>query len=218
VRIIRAVAEVLADLPLRIVVVDDQSPDGTAQLVRDTFANDDRVKVIERTRERGLATAIRDGMLEADDVILVMDTDFNHDPADAPRLIAALDRVDVAAGSRFVPGGSMPMWQRYMLSYIYNLGIRVLFLSRHTDHLSGYFAIRRSAFDRIDKAKVFWGFGDYYMRLLILASREGVVVGEVPVRYGNRFSGESKTDFFSIFAGYSREVLKLFVLRMRGKW
>lgn len=218
VQIIQAVLHALADSPLRIVVVDDQSSDGTAELVRGSFPGDDRVKVIERTKERGLATAVRDGMLEADDAILVMDTDFNHDPADAPRLLEALETADLVAGSRFVKGGSMPSWQRYLLSYTYNLGIRILFLSRHSDHLSGYFAMRRAAFDRIDRDKVFWGFGDYYMRLLILADREGLAIADVPVRYGERLSGESKTDFFSIFGAYSREVIKLFLLRMRGKW
>jgi len=89
-----------------IIVVDDNSPDGTAEIVRRLFADQLEVKLIVRTKDRGLANSIREGMYAAQgSTILVMDTDFNHQPADAFLLFEITEHVDVSVGSRFIFGG-----------------------------------------------------------------------------------------------------------------
>ena len=91
-----------------VLVVDDNSPDGTARLVQESFANDARVRLIVRTRDRGLAKSVRAG-IEASrgDFVAVMDSDFNHDPEIIHTMRDLLAHFDLVVGSRFVAGGGM---------------------------------------------------------------------------------------------------------------
>jgi dolichol-phosphate mannosyltransferase len=107
---------------------------------------------------------------------------------------------------------------RYYLSYFYNIFLRVTLGTRLDDNLSGLFAIRRERMFELDFDKVFWGYGDYFFRLLLLSQRAGFLHVEVPVFYGERLGGESKTRFLGIFARYTREVLHLIVLKALGRW
>ena len=89
-------------------VVDDNSPDGTAQFVREQFGNRENIRVCVRLHERGLASAIKHGVLNAaGDVVVVMDTDFNHDPRMIPQMVKFLQYYDIVIGSRFVMRGGM---------------------------------------------------------------------------------------------------------------
>jgi dolichol-phosphate mannosyltransferase len=195
---------------LEILVVDDNSPDGTAQLVRQGFAQDGRVKTIVRTANRGLAFSIREGLEQAcGRILLVMDTDFNHPPSTVPVLFHVAEYADLVVGSRFIFGGGMPDRTRYYLSYIYNIFMRLALGTRIDDNLSGLFAIRREALQRLPFERIFWGYGDYFFRLLLLAQRMNMRVIQIPVMYGLRPAGEAKTRFLSIFSGYTREVLRL---------
>ncbi len=213
--------EVFAPLgtDLQILVVDDNSPDGTADLVRTHFKDDSRVAVIVRTVNRGLANSIRTGIEQAQGaIVLVMDTDFNHPPEFGPQLVEACKNADFATGSRFIAGGGMPNLLRYALSYVYNIFMRVLLLSRLTDHLSGVFAARSEVLRRLDFDKIFWGYGDYFFRLLVMAENRGFRIVERPVLYGVRPGGQPKTRFMGIFVQYTRELLKLVYWRLAGKW
>jgi dolichol-phosphate mannosyltransferase len=204
---------------LEVLVVDDNSPDGTAQVTREAFADDERVKVLVRTNNRGLANSIRDGLETAHGrILVVMDTDFNHPPADVPGLYHIASYADLVVGSRFVFGGGMPDGARYLLSYVYNIFMRLMLGTRIDDNLSGFFAIRREALTLLPFDKIFWGYGDYFFRLLLLAQRAKMRVIQVPVQYGLRPAGEMKTRFLGIFTQYTGEVLKLFWLRAKGKW
>ena len=127
-------------LDFEVVVVDDNRPDGTAEAVRQNFDGDPRVKLFVRTSERGLATAIRYGVEHSTGQILVsMDTDFNHDPQILPQMIKFLDHYDIIIGSRFVMAGGMEDRFRQFSSLIYNYGIRLLFRTPVHDNLSGFF-------------------------------------------------------------------------------
>jgi dolichol-phosphate mannosyltransferase len=202
-----------------ILVIDDQSPDGTASLVTTVFADDLGVRVTVRRKNPGLAYSIREGVERSSGtIILVMDTDFNHKPADAVLLFQVAQYVDLVIGSRFIFGGGMSSLLRYYLSYFYNIFLRVTLGTRLDDNLSGLFAIRRERMFELDFDKVFWGYGDYFFRLLLLSQRAGFLHVEVPVFYGERLGGESKTRFLGIFARYTREVFHLIVLKALGRW
>lgn len=202
-----------------IMVVDDRSPDGTAQAVESAFSDDAGVIVVSRQADPGLAVSIRDGIERATgDVVLVMDTDFNHEPVDAVLLFQVTRNVDLSVGSRFIFGGGMSNLTRYYLSYLYNIFMRLALGTRMDDNLSGFFAIRRDKLVELDFDKIFWGYGDYFFRLLLLSQRAKMKHIQIPVYYGERKGGESKTRFLGIFAKYTREVLWLAFNKAIGKW
>jgi dolichol-phosphate mannosyltransferase len=193
-----------------VVIVDDNSPDGTADAVRGAFGGDSRVHLFVRTHERGLASAVRHAAEHSHgEVLVVMDTDFNHDPAMIPQLIKFLEYYDVVIGSRFVMRGGMEDSARYVFSFIYNLGLRFLFGTRVWDNLSGFFAIHRSRLFELDMDRIFYGYGDYFIRLLMVGWRRGWRMLEIPVFYRLRQRGHSKTQFLSTFAQYTLAILKL---------
>ena len=203
-----------------VVIVDDNSPDGTAAAVRQNFESDSRVKLFVRPEKRGLATAIRYGIERSEGEILVfMDTDFNHDPAILPQMIKFLEYYDIIIGSRFVMAGGMEDRFRQFSSLIYNYLIRLLFSTPVHDNLSGFFAIYRTKLETMDLDQIYYGYGDYFIRLLMVAHKRGYRMLEIPVFYRLRMHGHSKTQFLSIFAQYSRALLilrlKLWTGRMR---
>jgi dolichol-phosphate mannosyltransferase len=209
-----------------VLVMDDSSPDGTADVMRQCYGlgaaspaaapalSDGRgeVRLFVRRSDKGLAKAIRAG-LEAGRgrTLVVMDTDFNHDPAMIPQMVDMLRYYDLVIGSRFVMRGGMEDALRYRLSFLYNIFIRMLFLTQIQDNLSGFFAVRR---DRLFQAaalfdRIFYGYGDYFVRLLVVAWRSDWRILEVPVFYILRRHGDSKTGFWRIFRDYSLAVLRL---------
>jgi dolichol-phosphate mannosyltransferase len=208
-------------LNYEVVVVDDNSPDGTAQVVRQSFSGDSRVKLFVRTQERGLATAIRHGIEHSDgNIVVSMDTDFNHDPKILPQMIKFLDYgYDIIIGSRFVMAGGMEDRFRQFSSLIYNYVIRFLFGTPVHDNLSGFFSIHRAQLEALDLDQIYYGYGDYFIRLLMVAHKRDYKMLEIPVFYRLRMHGHSKTQFLSIFTQYSRALLalrlKLWTGRMR---
>jgi dolichol-phosphate mannosyltransferase len=193
-----------------ILLLDDASPDGTADLVEAAFGDRPRLHIVRRRGERGLALSIRDGLARAEaDAILVMDSDFNHDPRVAPTLVKYLTDFDLVSGSRFAPGGGMYSRSRQVGSFVMNLFARVVLQTQIQDNLSGYFAVRRDALARIPADRVFWGYGDYYFRLLFYAQRRGARVLEIPVVYRSREGGGSKTPLLRTTLRYGGEILRL---------
>jgi dolichol-phosphate mannosyltransferase len=220
--LIQAILAVLQPhgLDFEIVVVDDNSPDGTAEIVRRNFESNPLVKLFVRTTERGLATALLYGIRHSSGEILVfMDTDFNHDPVIIPQMIKFLEYYDIIIGSRFVMAGGMEDRFRQFSSLIYNYGIRLLFHTPIHDSLSGFFSIYREKLESMDLDQVYYGYGDYFIRLLMVAHKRGYRMLEVPVFYRLRMHGNSKTQFLSIFLQYTRALLilrlKLWTGRMR---
>ena len=214
------------DFSYEILVMDDSSPDGTADFVRETYdlgAADERgewvaidkrslIRLHVRTQDKGLAKSIRDGLERAKgDTLIVMDTDFNHGPDMIPQMVDLLRYYDLVIGSRYIMGGGMEDIWRYRASLLYNIFIRVLFFTRIQDHLSGYFAIRRERLFELDFLfdRIFYGYGDYFIRLLMLAWRNHWSMLEVPVFYVLRRHGESKTGLWRVFREYTTAVLKL---------
>lgn len=222
VELIRAIFTTLEpdSMDFEVVVVDDNSPDGTADVVRQTFGQNCRVKLLVRTQARGLATAIRHGIEHSQgDILVFMDTDFNHDPAIIPQMIKFLEYYDIIIGSRFVMAGGMEDRFRQFSSLVYNYGIRLLFGTPVHDNLSGFFSIYRHKLESMNLDQIYYGYGDYFIRLLMVAHKRGYRMLEIPVFYRLRMHGHSKTQFLSIFTQYTRALLalrlKLWAGRMR---
>lgn len=187
--------------PMRILVVDDHSPDCTARVVRDSQRRYDNVHLIEG-QKAGLGAAYIRGMRHAleqlgADAVFEMDADFSHDPADVPRLLNELDQgADFVIGSRYVPGGSIPRewgWIRRMNSRYGNLAARyVAGIYRVRDCTAGFRAIRASLLRQIPLQRL--GVQGYAFQVALLyeaAAREAKVV-EIPVRFVDRTAGASK--------------------------
>lgn len=214
------VAEILvvarrAALDLEVLVVDDASPDGTAAHVEATFKGDPAVRVHVRRDERGLASAIHRGIREArGDIVVIMDSDGNHDPALLPLMVRCVDDFDVVIGSRYVLGGGMLTSRfRYWASYAFNVLIRMVLAQNIHDNLSGYLAFRPALLRGLTPEAVFYGYGDYAIRLLHHVVRAGGRVLEIPTVYRFRKGGESKTRFSAYLWTYLASVFRLRLAR-----
>ncbi len=192
-----------------IIVADDNSPDGTLHAVQQAFPSDPRIVTILRTKDRGLARSIRDGLLLATgEQVLVMDTDFTHDPVEIPRLLHVAQIYDVVTGSRFCAGGNMEDTSHYLASLCYNWCMRLILRTQIQDNLGGYFTIRREALEVLPYDEIFYGYGDYYFRLLHFAEKQGYTLVELPAQYLTRRKGASKSNFFRLLLSYTTAVVK----------
>lgn len=214
------VAEILgvargAGLEIEVLVVDDASPDGTAAHVETVFRADPGVRVHVRRGERGLASAILWGIQRArGDVVVVMDSDGNHDPVLLPLMVRCVEDFDVVIGSRYVLGGGMLTSRfRYWGSYAFNILIRIVLGLRIHDNLSGYLTFRPALLRGLDAGAVFYGYGDYAIRLLHHVARHGGRVLEIPTVYRFRKGGESKTRFSAYLWTYLASVFRLRLAR-----
>lgn len=191
--------------------MDDNSPDGTADLVRKSFSSQPEVLLILRKTERGLATAIATGIEQSQaEVIVIMDTDFNHHPKDLPKLLKQFSEADMVIGSRYISGGGMKTSRlRYWGSWVFNIFIRGVLGSPIKDNLSGFLVIKKAVISRLKTYRIFYGYGDYCIRLIHYARKAGFVIREVPVVYEFRLGGESKTHFVKYLKDYIKATLAL---------
>lgn len=193
-----------------LIIVDDDSPDKTGLLAQKYFLKVPEVRVLIRKKERGLATAIREGLEKAvGEVVVVMDTDFNHEPRLVPRLIEKCKNYDFVVGSRFIKGGGMANKHREKLSYLFNVLIRIILGSPVHDNLSGFFAFKRTNLEKLNFDKIFYGYGDYFIRLIYLAKLQGNKFAELPSFYKDREYGVSKSQFIDMFKEYFASTLSL---------
>ncbi len=184
---------------VRLMVVDDQSPDGTGALADELAAqHPGRIQVMHRTGRRGLGRSYIDGITRAIgepvDVIGQMDADLSHDPAHLPHLIGATADADVVIGSRYVPGGAIVNWpkRRQLLSRFANIYIRTITRLSARDCTSGYRCWRREALAALPLDRFISDGYSFLVEMLFVASRRGCRVAEVPITFVERRVGESK--------------------------
>ncbi len=209
--LVRRTAEVIPpEWEREIIVVDDNSPDGTFRAVQEAFAGDPTVVPILRTTDHGLGKSIRAGIERATgDQLLVMDTDFTHDPAEIPKMLHVSKVYDIVSGSRFCPGGDMGSFSHYARSLIYNWFVRIILHTQIQDNLGGYFTISRECMNLLPFDDIFFGYGDYYFRLLHYAQRAGMSIVEIPAFYNTRQKGSSKSRFWKLLIDYTIALLAL---------
>src|SRR5439155_1063474 len=180
-------------------VVDDPSPDGTADIVRAMTSEVGEVDILSRPRKSGLGSAYRDGFKwgreRGFNVLVEMDSDFSHDPADIPRLLHGIEEgADLAIGSRYVPGGSSPHWPwhpRALSKYPNRYSAAMLRLDVR-DLTAGYRAYRGEMLDRIDIDAVrAEGYG-FQVEMTYFVAQAGGRIVEVPIKFVDRVRGTSK--------------------------
>jgi dolichol-phosphate mannosyltransferase len=181
------------DRPVEVIVVDDDSPDGTWQVVQAMADSDSRIRLLRRTDERGLTSALLAGIdLAKGDLIAWMDCDLSMPPEVLPSLIEATDQADVAVGSRYVQGGAdigHSLVGR-LFSRTINLWASLLLGWHVKDYTSGFLVVRRPVFDQVTLQG---DYGEYCIDLLARAQRLGFSIREVPYQCLPRLQGESKT-------------------------
>jgi dolichol-phosphate mannosyltransferase len=181
-----------------ILVVDDNSPDGTGELADKLAADDDHIRVLHRAGKGGLGAAYVAGFgwaLERGYGTLVeMDADGSHDPADLPRLLAALADADLVVGSRWVPGGVVVNWpkSREILSRGGNTYTRLMLGIRVHDATGGYRAYRAGTLRVIDLPQVQSQGYCFQIDLTLRTARAGLEIREVPITFTERTRGASK--------------------------
>lgn len=217
------VSDILA-LPIaaHVIVVDDNSPDGTGRLVEDIATLESRVHAIHRPSKLGLGTAHIAGMRHALSLglepIVTMDADFSHHPRYIPSLIQGLERADVMIGSRYVPGGGTKFFsvQRKILSSGANAFVHLLLGLRATDCTAGFRAYRRPVLESLDLDHIFSNGYSFLIEMLFLCHRAGWRISETPIVYEDRRAGKSKISKTEIYkATYT--VVRLFLRRGRMK-
>jgi dolichol-phosphate mannosyltransferase len=211
--LIRAILKILSceSYSFEVIIVDDNSPDGTYQSILDKFSNDPHIIPLLRLNEKGLASAILHGIrIASGDTLVVMDTDFNHTPNLIPLLIKIIDNFDIAIGSRYITGGGMETSQmRFLGSKLFNKLIRYTIGVKTSDNLSGFFAFKKSILEGINLDAIFYGYGDYFIRFLYVMQKRHKLILEIPVVYKNREGGLSKTDIKKELIRYSLSLLRI---------
>lgn len=199
-----------SDVDPEILIIDDNSPDETYSIAKKAFTDNSSVHVFLRTKDRGFAKSIRHGIeLATGEFIIVMDTDFTHNPVEIPKMLHIAQIYDIVSASRFAVGGNMQDRKHYLASLVYNWLLRIIIRTQVQDNLGGYFAMKREKVLTLPFDKIFYGYGEYFFRLLYFAERRGFSIVEIPALYLVRISGSSKSHFVKMLISYSFAAIRL---------
>ncbi|MCS7259355.1 MAG: polyprenol monophosphomannose synthase [Anaerolineae bacterium] len=208
------------DFDVEIIVVDDNSPDGTGQLADALAQRDTRVHVIHRPGKLGLGTAYIAGfkyaLARGAERIMTMDADFSHHPCYVPAVVALTECYDVGIGSRYVPGGGVDAtWgvHRRWLSRGANLFARMVLGLKAHDCTAGFRCYRREVLQNIELDRIFSNGYSFLIELMFRCQRLGYTFGETPILFENRRQGSSKISQAEIYKAMLT-VLRLGVSRL----
>ncbi len=207
------IASILSELltlysEVEIWVIDDNSPDGTAQIVEGIYLNHPRVKVIKRPKKSGLGDAYKDVLSKVQKMsdfseILTMDADRSHDPKSVRHMFENLSRHDFVVGSRYVRGGRVSGWskKRLALSWLGNLYTRMIMGFPVKDGTAGFVAFRRSIIEEIDFGSIASSGYMYQIEFKNTLLKKGAKHKEIPITFSERLLGQSKMSGKIIFEG-----------------
>ncbi len=210
---------ILAELPCAdIMVIDDNSPDGTASLVENMIATEPRISILKRIKKEGLGKAYIDAMKRIRtehqyDTVVTMDADGSHDPRYLPALLDALHYCDLVIGSRYVKGGSIENWEkwRYILSRFGNLYARGFTMLHIKDLTAGFMAMRMNLLEHIPLESI--GASGYAFlmdfKFHAMETAHGKIT-EIPIVFKSRRGGESKISRHIIREGLGTPLRLLF--------
>ncbi len=210
--------DVLKQAPgCNVLVVDDNSPDGTGEAVRQIALRDGRIELLERPGKLGLGTAYLAGFRHAIEKryerVVTMDADFSHHPGHLPAILdrAAEPGIDVVIGSRYIPGGGVVGWPLYrrILSFGANTFARTLLRLQPHDCTGAYRCYSRAVVEALEQGSVISHGYSSLLELVWHCQRAGYVIAEVPITFADRELGESKVSRSEIFRGITT------VLRLR---
>lgn len=198
--ILNVVNEVRRYMPsAHILIVDDNSPDGTRSIVRGIMQKDGGVSILERNSKQGLGKAYIDAFRHSlknlsPDAVVMMDADLSHPPENLPLMQKQLDRYDVVVGSRYVKGGDTVGWElwRKLLSKYGNLYARFITGVPVRDLTAGFYFIKASALSKVDLSKMSSSGYAFQIEFKHLLYKSGAKFIEHPIIFRNRVGGESK--------------------------
>jgi dolichol-phosphate mannosyltransferase len=190
---------------LNLLIVDDNSPDGTGAAADELAKRDKRVFVIHRKKKLGLGSAYIHGMKysidNGFDFVVAMDADLSHDPVNLPRMIKMMKDFDLVIGSRYVRNGGMINWGagRFFISRLANLFCKSVLLIKQEDCSGGYKCYRSELLKKINLDKIF-SFGySFQVEILYRALHLNAKVIEIPILFVNRHEGKSKLSTSELF-------------------
>ena len=197
--VVRLANEILSQNDsLGILFVDDNSPDGTGQLLNELSAGNNRIKVIHRPGKLGLGSAYRDGFKVALDMgadfIIEMDADFSHDPGQLPVFLETIRNCDLVVGSRYLNGVSVVNWpiRRLMLSYFASVYTRFVTGLEIMDCTSGFKCFRRETIQAINLDRIKSDGYSFQIEMNYRCMEKGMKIVEVPIIFIDRHAGSSK--------------------------
>ena len=204
---------------LEIIVVDDDSPDGTWEMVDKLAKTQNKITLLRRIDKKGLVSALNDGIaLSSGEIVVWMDCDFSMPPEEIENLMAAIDQgYDVAVGSRFIRGGgveivteSQDTLMAYLMSFTLNKFIQTVLGRSFKDYTSGFIAIKRNA---LEELPLKGDYGEYFIDLIYRAIKKGYKVIEIPYLSRARRMGVSKTGTQPFH--YFKKGIKYIILTLR---
>jgi dolichol-phosphate mannosyltransferase len=208
-KVIKEIIRNVFDLK-EVIVVDDNSPDCTWDVVQNISKTDKRIKLIRRLDERGLTSAIWTGIMNAQgEYIAWMDCDMSMHPEVIPNLLSGLKDFDIVIGSRYVPGGKdiRPFFRRFV-SKCLNIFAQAVLVIPIKDLTSGFVVAKRDVFRKVSLQG---DYGEYCIRFLHEAFKKKYKIKEIPYVFTDRTDGKSKSEegFFSFGWGYFKMILRL---------
>jgi dolichol-phosphate mannosyltransferase len=195
----KLLTEVLSkDAGIDVLIVDDNSPDGTASYIENEQKNNDRIHLLKRSSKQGLGTAYITGFkfaLKRDfEVVFEMDADFSHDPNEIPRFLEEIKNADVVLGSRYKNGVNVINWpmRRLLLSWFANIYTRVITGMPLHDATGGFKCFRRKVLESIDLNRVKSNGYAFQIEMNFKAWKKGFTIKEIPIIFVDRVKGSSK--------------------------
>jgi len=205
----------LNSLEHHIMIVDDNSPDGTSEIVENLKEKNNNLYLIKRESKLGLGSAYRDGFKAAMNMgyefFVEMDADFSHQTIDLVEMIKNIDKADVIIGSRYIEGGGITGWnyKRRLLSKLANLFTQILFGYHIKDSTSGFRIYNRESLEKINFQKTKSDGYSFQIEMTYRANKKNLKILEIPITFYERRKGESKMTGQIIYEA----IISLFKLR-----
>lgn len=200
------------DYRSEIIIVDDNSPDKTAKIIKKAYKSDISIRVFIRKGIRDLGSAIGLGIKKAKgEIIIGMDADGNHPPEKIPLLLKQIKNYDLVQASRFIKGGGVERITdcfRHLASFSLNYFFKIIGFPIW-DNTCGFYAIRKRKLKALNLRKIYYGYGEYHLRLIYYAEKNKYTIKEIPFIYKKRIAGTSKSRLLKMFFLYFREGIKI---------
>lgn len=209
-------------LDIHVIVVDDNSPDGTGQIADNLAKERPEVSVIHRAGKLGLGTAyiagFKHGLAAGAQRLITMDADFSHDPSYIPALVELANYYHITIGSRYIPEGGVQNWeiQRRFLSWSANAFARAVLGLKAHDCTAGFRCYHREVLLNINLDRIFSNGYSFLVEMIFKCQRMGFTMGEIPIIFTNRQRGQSKISKREIYKAIYT-VMRLSVSRLRPR-